>query len=456
MNTVGSEGGTGDRLEGLLDLLSGERPDAGAALARVEEMLKAGPCADERRAADGAVMQLVDQLLKPALAGDPAKQVRLEELRAAIVDGDDGSERRVRALCREMSVWMRALAGESGVDDRPPQSLSGRLLDTLQRLAGGETAIRQAVDRWRAQRSERFPWEEVALLLKKIRTSGKKPAPADWQRQRRHLHETLIALADGWAAILTRAGIEEPAVRDLTARLRLRGRLADVRVLRQLLEQESALFVRSARSLQGRVAESREMAQRLKGRLDRLEAALGTARRERFLDPATGLPDRFAFSAHLKRQLERAEHLGESFSLVLFHFYEFQAALRNLGTAGENRLVTALTAEIRPFLPEPAYLARLSEERFVILFPKVGEERANRYAVAIGEMLLNTHFRVDHHRVELFPYYGAATFQPGLSAAQMLERTDRLTAAAKGWGNGKGGTGPAVPAGGPAPRLLDC
>lgn len=451
MTGAPSQGATAARLERLLDLLGGGRPDAGAALAHVEAMLRDGPCQAEGRAAAEAVSDLLTRLLKPALAGDPDKQAWVARLDEALRAEDGSAERRAGEIRKEMAAWMAALAETVTDDDTAlPRTLSGRLIQVLHLLGEGEPWLREPVARWRGQQGRAaFSWAEAEKLLERIHAAGGKPAPPAWQRQRRHLYEALIAVADGWAETLARISPEHAGRFALPDGLRRERGSAGVRALRLLLERQAAAFLTQARSLQGRVQENHQVATRLKGRLDDLEEALGAARRDQFMDPVTGLPDRFAFSAHLKRHLERAVHLGERFALALFHLHDFQEVLQTLDAAEENRLVSALASEAAALLPPAAYLARLSEERFVILFPQIDEPGAGRIALDVAGMLAGTLFCLGERRIALQPRFGATAFQPGLSAAQMLERTDRLAALAHGHGE------TAVTAAG-APRLCRC
>ncbi|MBF0165508.1 MAG: GGDEF domain-containing protein [Magnetococcales bacterium] len=203
------------------------------------------------------------------------------------------------------------------------------------------------------------------------------------------------------------------------------------------LRQRGKELRQRARTLAARIEESRDTAERLRTRLRQLEEALTQARSDGFLDPVTGLPDRFAFSAQLRRHLERSVHLREPFALALVHVRNLTVLVGELGREGEARLVDGLVGEIRPHLREEEYLARLSVERFVILFPRSDENRAEIAARELERMLSRTQFALEERMIHLEAYCGSVALGPEMSGREMLEMTERVAAAARSEARGR-------------------
>jgi GGDEF domain-containing protein len=249
----------------------------------------------------------------------------------------------------------------------------------------------------------------------------------------------MLRVAGEYAETLTGMGRKEVEFARPLAEVRQGDGRVNVRRLRELLQAEGSELEKEARHLKAQLDEGRERAEQFKERVDQLEAALAQARREQFLDPVTGIPDRYAFMAHLHRHLDRSLHLGETFSLLLFHFYELQPLLGKLHSPatllqgnGEKRLLLAMIQEMRPHLPENAFLARLSTERVVVLLPKCTVQMGEAMGVVVCQTLEETTFMLDERALSIQVSSGCAAFQSGMNVAQMLETTDRLAAAAHG------------------------
>ena len=430
---------TSTLLEALLVLLDEDGPpDVVAARNAVDEHLDQDPCVLEKKAAIGVTTAILNQLVQPALSGDQKKADRVAAM-VKQIEKKPSAEAGWEKDLKDASAWMSALAvDKKGNPSGIPPAFSSRLLMALRLFGESEPWILQQVETWERSSLERLPWNAVEALLVRIADWEKKPAPPIWRRQRRRFHEAMITIADGCATLLDRMDRDGANNRGegggLPPDLRSKEGLANPLRLRQVLQQQGSALKHHSRSLAARMAENRANAERLRKRLDQLENALSEARTSQFIDPATGLPDRSAFAAHLKRHLERAVHLGEMFSLALFHLDDFQTTINVLEAEGESRLLKALIAEMQALLPPEAFLARLSEERLVILFPKWAEKKVAKVAGSIAGRLADTRFQVDQTEVVVAPFFGTAAFQPGMSAARMLAQTDRLTAAARSHG----------------------
>lgn len=451
-----SEYSTVTALEELFDLLKGKEPDARQALEQVESLLQHQPCSREVRAAGEATAEIIGRLLLPVLDQDKTRLARAQTLQEGFVRNDHATEEvqvQQGAILKEMQDWVLDCSApdplaaasppeqpQSGRVADPtavalPRTLFARLTAALRLLCESEEPLREAVTGWQQQSDP--PWEEVSTLLAQIQEAGHKAAVVPWMRQRRAFYDALLQVAAA-----CEEGGPDPTQKDgeisaLLMAMNKPGSRVEAHRIHGLLYARVSALHQQARSLKRRQDESRERAEQLKARLDDLEVELSRARDAQFLDPVTGIPDRFAFTAHLQRYLERAMHLKEGFSLVLFHCHNLQHLMDTLDATTEppqegvsGRLVTALTEEMRRYVPEEAFLARLSAERFVILLPKQAEMEGEQVGAAIVSALEDTRFRLEEREVTLKLLSGCATYQSGMDAAQMLEITNRLAASA--------------------------
>ncbi|MBF0428602.1 MAG: diguanylate cyclase [Magnetococcales bacterium] len=399
-----------DVLERVLALLKAQPPHLATARKQLDELLANNPCAAEIDASRQIVIRLLDQLATPVLAMHPEMRVVAEGLRARILHA--GSLNGMRTPLEKGSTWIAKSAFAKETQETLPSSLSLRLLTALRLSGESDAHLVAETTRLIEQEQGLNPWPELETLLNDVVTLSKESMSASWVAERQMLR---TAITKTMIDVVEQQDSDPASLADITFMLRQRGK--------QLRQR--------AHSLATRIEESRELAERLRKRLRQLEDAVSQSRLDGFMDPITGLPDRFAFTAQLKRHLERATHLNEPFSLCLIYLYDFSSLLPRLGRDGEVRLLNGLVREMRHHLREEEFLARLSMERIVILFPKSDQNRAEVAAKEIEEMLSQTQFLLDDKELILEAYCGTLILDPEMSGKEMLEMTDRVAAASR-------------------------
>lgn len=459
-------------LEQLLDVLRAEEPDLPLALEQVEALLQQEPCVEEQHAAATAAASVLERLLIPLLSQDASRLERanaLQTLWAADVPSDS-EQRRVQqaeqeACLQEMRGWVvdrsepqkteSASSSPKEASDAPsgdlPHTLFSRLTEAVRLLCESETALMAEVDQWVDHPSP--PWERIGTALQRIYRTGHRAAESPWIRQRRAFYDALLSVAEAKpdafegdsashvadsahdAVDLAYNPVHDEAAAS-SVPVRPAGRVEAHRTYGRLHGRIMALH-QEARSLTMQQDESRERAEHLKARLNDLESTLMQARRAQFLDPDTGIPDRFAFSAHLQRYLERAVHLKEPFSLLLFHCDRLEGQLQTLREADgaqegrAKRLVTGVVEEMRRHMPAEVFLATLTPERFVALLPKDDGTEGRRVGAAVEAALTDIRFSLDGTEVVVNLSFDCAAYQPGMDAARMLAVADQLAASAR-------------------------
>ncbi|GAB0056578.1 hypothetical protein SIID45300_00886 [Candidatus Magnetaquicoccaceae bacterium FCR-1] len=396
-------------LERVLVLLGAKPPHLATARKQLDDLIALPPCSEESSGARKAVVHLFDRLALPVLEGHPETRLVAEGLRERL--NQSGSLSGAKSPLEKAAGWILRPPPLDESREALPATLSGRLLTAL-RLHGEALAeVAGEANRLADRPAVADPWPEIELLLRRVAANREPFPPTPLARERKGLRQEIVQGLEALRAVHP-SHTEEPEGQqsDLAALLRQRGKEA-----RQ-----------KARSLAGRMADSKAMAERLKSRLRQLEEAVGQARIEGFMDPLTGLPDRFAFTAQLKRHLERAVHLNEPFSLALLHLHAFAPLVAKLGHEGETRLMDGLVREIRRHLRDEEYLARLSVERLVILFPRSDQSRADVAVRDIEGMVGRTQFLLDERGIELEVHCGTVALDPGMSGQEMLELTDRV------------------------------
>lgn len=440
---MSTETSTVEALEKLLDLLNERYPDPLLALEQVEWILQQELCSKEVQTAGAVAATIVELLILPALHRDPDRLKQAMTLQAHFLSAhsepeietqdEDWLTASIQAIQGGMPTYIPPQATDS-----LPRSLFARMTAVLRLIGESEPDVLKSVASW--QSGTEATWERVAPFLEQIQAKGHKAAMPPSQRELRALYEALLQISQGYTETLTHLGHTDPALSQPSKEARQFDSQVGKRHFQTLLHSQVMALQKEARSLKAQQEAGRGQAEQLKSRVEQLETSLAQARREQFLDPVTGIPDRFAFMAHLHRHLDRALHLGETFSLLLFHFYELQPLIDGLDKTNkrlqenpEKRLLTAIIQEMRPHLPESAFLARLSGERMVVLLPKLSVSRGEQMGGVIGQALEEVTFQLDDATVLLQVSFGCAAFQSGMNVTQMLETTDRLAAAAHSW-----------------------
>ncbi len=397
-------------LERLLVLLRAQPPHLATARQQIETLLTKTPCAAETETAKKVTVRLLERLVTPILVREPEMRVIAEGLKKRLAES--GTLAGGRLSFDKAAAWMTAPTATVQTKERLPTTLAKRLLMVLKLYASSDPTISTKAAQLLDHPSVDTPWLEIETLLSSLTKPRHHAASASWAMEQNVLCD---ALQDGIGALELKPESDIKNFDEIGLFFRQRGK-----VLRQ-----------QARTLAARITDNKEMAERLSKRLRHLETDLSQARIEGFMDPVTGLPDRFAFTAQLKRHLERAVLLNETFSLVLLHFYDFASTIEQLGREKEIRLVNGMIHEIRRHLRDEEYLARLSVERLVILLPKSDQNRAEIASREIEKMFAQTQFTLDGQAIFLESYCGTVALGPEMSGQEMLELTDRVAAASR-------------------------
>ncbi|MBF0623702.1 MAG: diguanylate cyclase [Magnetococcales bacterium] len=412
---------TAATLERIFDLLRQEPPDVAEALKLIKELMVKKPCAPELAAARGTAAHLVDKLVKPVLEHDPDRLERVDRLRRHLLrDPKPLTIEAIADAVEEIGGWILPPAAQSitPAEPPPPETFRQRLLAALALLGEGETWLVEALARLEGSGSPP-PWEGCHGLLGRIVTQGE-IARSVWKLERTELKETLLILASGLSASLQALGRVDGEMDRVVEQLRQSDRLTDLRQLQQLLLRESQAFQVHARSVTAQMNDSHQLLLQARQRLKELDDALRNARDEHLLDPATGLPNRFSFSAHLTRNWERTAHLGEPFGLLFCRLEGLTPLLEALDMAEAQRVAALLGKRIRKHLPPQAYLARLGPDLFPILLPAVTTAGLEEIAGRIHRLLESLRFRLGGQLVSLRGRFGGVMSRPGLSERTLL------------------------------------
>lgn len=413
---------TAKNLDQLLDLLSAEEPRVSKARAILKEMVVKGPCREEVDVVRGLLTALVEQLLKPLAADNRGRQIQVDRLLRAIKEQELPTATSLAEPLGDVAQWVKALGAtdEKGARDQPPPNFFERLLGALRLLGQEDHWLLEALQQLEHQREEgRLSWDALHALLGRIITQGE-IAHASWRQERDTLKRTLAEVATRFAETLHGIGEVDHGMTSMVERLAASDQINDLVKLKELLIQEAGTLQRHALALSDRVRESQALVEKSQQRLHQMEEQLSQSRDRQLQDPFTGLPNKFAFIAHLDRHLERVAQLEEPFCIAYMQLDNLRQVVADLGRDVGRRLVAALAQRLRKEIEEPILLARLAEDRFALLFPAMGVKGANRVVERLFDLLDNTRFRLNEQTVQVRGSFALVGHQPGVTAKLLL------------------------------------
>lgn len=208
----------------------------------------------------------------------------------------------------------------------------------------------------------------------------------------------------------------------MLARLQQSPETVDLLELKQVLIQEADLFRRYAKRVHHQLEQSSDRLQQAHNRLKRMDEALQATRDVNLQDPFTGLPNRYALSAHLQRMMERSHQLGHGFSVIGCQVDHLSAVLHKLSDHKAHRLVVALAARMSRLLNDGEWLARSDVERFYVLLdePEYGVNRAT----ALSHMFLGLREDLKAPSLRIRAAFGVVCYDNPLDEKGLLEQVE--------------------------------
>jgi diguanylate cyclase (GGDEF)-like protein len=154
-------------------------------------------------------------------------------------------------------------------------------------------------------------------------------------------------------------------------------------------------------------------------------------------DPLTGLMNRAAFSAVLRRHLVRTPDHGLGQALLFVDLDDFKDVNDTLGHHAGDVVLQVAGNRLREQVRQEDHIARLGGDEFAIFLPEVEDEEhairvGGRLAVALAEPT-----RVDGHSVHVGASIGLAFRVPESTIEGLMRQADLAMYAAKGSGKSR-------------------
>jgi diguanylate cyclase (GGDEF)-like protein/PAS domain S-box-containing protein len=155
-------------------------------------------------------------------------------------------------------------------------------------------------------------------------------------------------------------------------------------------------------------------------------------------DPLTGLPNRRAFAARLKRAVEAAGQHGSAHTVLYFDLDGFKQVNDEAGHAAGDELLRQLALELRRQLREQDALARLGGDEFGVLLEDSAPEQARHVAEKIRDAVAAFRFDWLGTSFHIGASIGQMDFHDdGMQADELLRHADAMCYRAKALGRNR-------------------
>lgn len=146
-------------------------------------------------------------------------------------------------------------------------------------------------------------------------------------------------------------------------------------------------------------------------------------------DPLTNLPNERALFMVLENQLAESQRFRDErpLSVLAIDLKGFDEANRRYGHATGDNILRHAGETIRDALRKMDFLARATNDEFIIVLPTASESTAKDVVQRLGEVFTESPFEIsDHEEIKLWLNIGSATFWKDGESAQQLLNAARL------------------------------
>jgi diguanylate cyclase (GGDEF)-like protein len=145
-------------------------------------------------------------------------------------------------------------------------------------------------------------------------------------------------------------------------------------------------------------------------------------------DALTGLYNRQYFNDRLLHSLQYSERYTQPISLIMFDLDKFKEINDTHGHLAGDTALRELSELIRKNIRESDIIARWGGEEFMVLTFQTDIKIAEQIGVKLREVVAEASFSVGH---QITCSFGVATYKPGETATELLNRVDGAMYSAK-------------------------
>ncbi|MBF0421780.1 MAG: GGDEF domain-containing protein [Magnetococcales bacterium] len=403
-------------IESIYDLLRQKVPDTSRALSLVQQALAAGVCGEERRRGQQMVEGLL-VILEQWLGEIPGVPEAIADCRQCS-SHDRDFDRLAQAAA---PLFNRAVVRSETRGAKPSPDLAGQLFQALTGMKEDRPGVAALL---RSLPATTPSLGQLTQAVASMVTVSEWPAKDHgqeelvWEQAWRRLHHGLQEVTQGLdpgqsTQAMPDHGLEPAKADD-----------------RETLIEEAMGMAHEWMRVVGHVGheldDMRHKGERLRQRIDELEAAIVRSQSAHFIDPRTGLSDHSGFAVRLNKLLDRANHLGELFSLGIVRVDHFEALEASLSTEAMDRLIRSMAEAIRHHLDSGDFIARIAPDRLGILFPRTTADRCSAVINSLKHQLVAAVLPLIPELNDLKLISDGLSVQEGMTVQDILAKVAQL------------------------------
>ncbi len=215
----------------------------------------------------------------------------------------------------------------------------------------------------------------------------------------------------------------------------------DLPIRETVTSAQELIFIMStmALSIAALLSQYRANTRQLEARVQKRTAELSAANRQlqelAVTDPLTGMLNRRALFALIRREIDREKRRQHGLALIVFDIDHFKGVNDRYGHAAGDLVLQHVAAVTGKIIRQTDAMARYGGEEFVIVAPETDKAGALQLAERMSEALRSTAIAVDHEVLRVTASFGVAALRPGEDELeQVLKRADQALYAAKAAG----------------------
>ena len=188
----------------------------------------------------------------------------------------------------------------------------------------------------------------------------------------------------------------------------------------QHLSQEQELIQASSRDtkdMQGRIKTLEEEGQKLRSRLEEVQAQAIT-------DALTGLPNRAAYERRIQEEYARWKRFGKPLTMLVWDIDHFKRINDSFGHSAGDKTLRVIGKTLASKVRETDFVARFGGEEFVMLMPGSDKDQVGRVANQIRESVAEKPFHAGPKRIPITISCGYSQFSQGDEPEDVFKRAD--------------------------------
>lgn len=156
-----------------------------------------------------------------------------------------------------------------------------------------------------------------------------------------------------------------------------------------------------------------------------------------FLDNLTRVYNQAAFHDRLNHEYQRWLRNQHPLCVALVDIDEFKKINTSFGHAAGDKILKIIARAIRQQLSPTDFIARFSDDAFMLILPETDEETRNKRLGCIREAIVKLPFRFRDKNVTISVSIGATLFEANDTPPDIIERTEKALISARSAGNNR-------------------